>query len=101
MTSHTNVAKRVWEETEAGKCEVKLKKLYADKKLEKKWNDTHQRWVDIHRAKSLSKQKDIIEEYEKDVEKLQDLFRKTFEEYMLGVTNTEIEYLEKVKNETI
>jgi hypothetical protein len=72
MTSYTNTEKRLWEETPVGKLSLRLKKLYANKELENMWTDEDQRHVDILRATSLSKERDIHEDFEKRAKVMQE-----------------------------
>lgn len=94
MTSSTNWQKRNWEETPVGKLSVRLKKLYANKELEAKWTDEDQRHIDILRATSLSKERDIHEEFEKRAKVIEDAYQEALKEQVTGTMEAEIAYLE-------
>lgn len=97
MTSKTNHAKRIWEETPAGKKYTKVKKFYNDKETQKKWTDEDQRFVDISRAKSLSRERDIEEDFQKRARELEAEYKKKLEENIDTQLTEELDYLETVK----
>ena len=97
MTSKTNYAKRAWEETPAGKKYIAIKKFYADETTKEKWTDDDQRFVDISRAKSLSRERDITEAFQKRVQELEEEYKKSLEENIDEQLTEELDYLEKVK----
>ena len=94
MTSHTNWQKRNWEETPVGKLSVRIKKLYANKELEAKWTDEDQRHVDILRATSLSKERDIHNNFDKRAKALQDEYEEALKAQVTGTMEAEVKYLE-------
>jgi hypothetical protein len=96
MTSYTNTAKRVWEETPAGKLYVKVKKFYANKEHKPKFTDDDQRFVDISRAKSLSKERDVTEDFQKKAKELEDEYKKSLEDNLFNQLTEEYTYLESV-----
>lgn len=97
MTSHTNHAKRIWEDTPAGKMYTKIKKFYADEKTKEKWTDEDQRFVDISRAKSLSRERDITEDFQKRAKELEDEYKKSLEANLEVQLKEELDYLDTVK----
>lgn len=97
MTSKTNYAKRAWEETPAGKKYIAIKKFYADETTKEKWTDDDQRFVDISRAKSLSRERDITEDFEKRAKTLEDEYKQSLQKNVEDQLTEELEYLESVK----
>ena len=96
MSSYTNHEKRIWEDTPAGKLYTSVKKLYADKETQKKWTDDDQRKVDIIRATSLSKERDITEDFQKQAKELEATYKSAIEAQLERVLKQEFEYLELV-----
>lgn len=101
MTSKTNLEKRLWEESPAGKIQVKAKKVFNRIHDKKKITEDDVRWLDIHRAKGMSKEKDFVMEYEADVQKVidkkKDVFRKKYDKLMIDMFQTELDYLLKIE----
>lgn len=97
MTSRTNLAKRLWEETPAGKKYTAIKKFYNDKGTKELWTDEDQRFVDISRAKSLSRERDLTEDFEKRAAALQAEYKAALEKNIDTQVTEELDYLQTVK----
>lgn len=97
MTAHTNHAKRIWEDTPAGQKYLAVKKFYADETTKEKWTDNDQRFVDISRAKSLSRERDITEDFQKRAQELEAEYKQSLEKNVDDQLTEELAYLEAVK----
>lgn len=93
MTSSTNLDKRLWEETPAGKMEVKIKKLHNKLYDTDKLTHDIQRWVDIHRAQTMSAERDLTDEFIEKGKALEEEYRTKWTDFMCGQYQKEIDYL--------
>jgi len=97
MTSKNNLEKRLWEESPAGKIQLKAKKVFNrihDKKL---ITEDDVRWLDIHRAKGMSKDKDLVIEFEAKEKELKEAFRDRYDNMMIQQFQEELDYLVKIE----
>lgn len=93
MTSYTNTEKRIWEDTPAGQLEVQIKKLHNKLYDQEKLTDEIVRWVDIHRASTMSAERDMVEEFTKEQAELETRYRDKHNDYMMQQYQKEIDHL--------
>lgn len=93
MTSYTNTEKRIWEDTPAGQLEVRIKRLHNKLFDQEKMTEEIGRWVDIHRATTMSSERDMVEEFTKEQAELEAKYRERHNAFMLEQYQKEIDYL--------
>lgn len=96
MLTVQKIQKLLWEDTPAGKLERKIKKLHVKLYDDKKITDVIERWIDIHRATTMSKERDLIEEYQKMQSELEERYREKYADFMCEQYQKEIDYLTKL-----
>jgi len=93
MTSYTNIEKRIWDDTPAGKLEEKIKRLHNKLYDSKKLTPEIERWIDIHRAQTMSKERDITDEFVKAGQKLEEDYREKWQGFMCEQYQKELDHL--------
>ena len=93
MTSRNNLEKRLWEESPAGKIQLKAKKVYNRLHDKRVITEDDVRWLDIHRAKGMSKDTDLVARYTEKEKELKDTFKKEYDDMMIDLFQKELDYL--------
>ena len=101
MTSRNNLERRQWEESPAGKIELKARKIFNKREVQKKITEEDVRWLDINAATTMSKDRDLIQQFEKKekelIDNLKEEYRQEFEKVMIKQFNERLDYLIKIE----
>lgn len=101
MTSIKKTAQWIWEESKAGRLEKKVKKFFSSADNGARWTDKDQRWIDKHRAKSLTAESEIVAQFEKAQLEVKAEYKNKFEKHMIDVYQGELDYLSEVEKRPV
>ena len=100
MTSKNNLEKLAWEESPAGSVQLKAKKIFNKREVQKKIVESDVKWLDINSAKQMSADKDLVIEFEakeaelkKQHEAIKDEFKQKWDAMMISFYQERLDYL--------
>lgn len=100
MTSKNNLEKLAWEESPAGSIQLKAKKIFNKREVQKKITEQDVKWLDINSAKQMSADKDLVIEFEakeeelkKQHDALKEEFKQKWDAMMISFYQERLDYL--------
>lgn len=96
--------KKEHKKTRLGQVEKKLQKFYDDLSNrdlfldDKNEPNQHVKWIDIHRATTISKQKDLEIEFGDKVKAMEEEYRVRTDDLLCEAMETELAYLQELQH---
>lgn len=105
MTSKNNLEKILWEESPAGQIQLKAKKIFNKREVQKKVTEQDVKWLDINSAKQMSADKDLVIEFEakeaelkKQHDAIKEDFKQKWDAMMISFYQERLDYLLSIEN---